>query len=120
MEIYMARKKKTKEFYDYTDQIKDQIEIQKDDQYTQSDQALQDILSQFDKTKTKTKKKRQYYVKKQQLLQQISKYQESKNNSSDRTRIYFRKAWLDDIKDLYKVFITSKILWIFLQVGNGC
>ena len=59
-------------------------------------------------------RKKEFYVKAEDLKKEIQKFQDSKKETPDRKRKNIKRAWNHDNEDLHKILVAPKILWIQL------
>ena len=60
-------------------------------------------------------KKKEFYVKKADLIAEIQKYQDSKKNDPNGKGKISEELRSHDHEDLHKILTPSEILWIYLQ-----
>ena len=60
-------------------------------------------------------KKKEYYVKKADLVAEIQKYQDSKKNDPNGRGKVSEELRSYDHEDLHQILASSKILWIYIQ-----
>ena len=127
--MMIRRKKNNKK--DDIEQLDDELELESsldnendfndDDEEFKFDDDIDDFDDLFDddekndKASPLTKEKaKEFYVKKDDLIREIRKYNDSKSTTPDGRGIISEELRTDDYEDLYKIFNAPSILWLQL------
>lgn len=86
---------------DYMDDYSDEL---------YEDEEFDEFLDEDKNDKPLAEKKKEYYVKADDLINEIRKYQESKKQSEDGKGVISEELRIDDIEDMHKILDASKIL----------
>ena len=124
--MFRRKKKASKEDYDINNEENELNELD-DNSLDEQNDKFDDFDEEFDeddfddlfkddkKQPSNFEKTKEFYVKKEDLINEIRKYNESKKTSPDGKGIISEELRYYDHEDLYKIFNASKILWLQLS-----